>query len=177
MSISEAQLPPYPLREVLEVKKRRVERAEKVVQEKQKILQEEQQKLKACEEARDKVKQHYQDKLRQLRQEYDTGTNSTRIERCKIYIKIVQEKLQVEEKKVKQQKAQVEVAEKNLKLAQDELKQRRKEQEKIETHKKEWAKDTLREVRFLETKAEDELGSEMFLSRFSQHKREERKNI
>ena len=103
MSISELSLPPYPLREVLEVKIRRVERAEKAVQEKQKLLEEEKRKLKECEAARDKVKQHYQDKLRELRHEYDTGTTSTRIDRYKIYIKIVQEKLLVEEKKVKQQ--------------------------------------------------------------------------
>ena len=170
MSISELSLPPYPLSEVLEVKKRRVDRAEKVVQEKQKLLEEEQKKLKECEEARDKVKKHYQDKLRQLREELDNGTTSTRIERFKVYIKIVQEKLQVEEKKVKQQKAQVEVAEKNLKLAQEELKQRRKEQDKIEEHKKEWRKETIKEVQFMENKTMDELGSEMFLSRFSQER-------
>ena len=172
MSASEWSLPPYPLGEVLDVKKRRVDRAEKVVQEKQKLLEDEQKKLKECEEARDKVKHHYQDKLQQLRQELDGGTTSTRIERFKVYIKIVQEKLQVEEKKVKQQKAQVEVAEKNLKLAQEELKQRRKEQDKIETHKKEWTKETTREIQFLETKKMDELGSEMFLSRFSRLKNE-----
>lgn len=172
MSTSGVSLPPYPLREVLDVKRRRVERAEKVVQEKQKILEDEQKKLKECEEARDKVKHHYEDKLLQLRQELDSGTTSTRIERFKIYIKIVQEKLQVEEKKVKQQKAQVEVAEKNLKIAQDELKQRRKEEDKIETHKKEWTKETIREMQFLETKQEDELGSEVFLSRFVREKSE-----
>ena len=172
MSISGLHFPPYPLGEVLEVKKRRVDRAEKVVQEKLKLLEEEQRKLKECEEARDKVKHHYEEKLLQLRHEYDTGTTSTRIERCKIYIKIVQEKLMIEEKKVRQQQAQVEVAEKNLKLAQEELKQRRKEQDKIETHKKEWTKDITRELLFLETKQEDELGSEMFLSRFSREKKE-----
>ena len=172
MSLSGLTLPPYPLAEVLEVKKRRVEEAEKVVKEKERLLEIEQKKLKECEEARDKVKHHYDDKLAQLRHELDEGTTSVRIDRCKLYLKIVLEKLQVEEKKVKQQKAQVEVAEKNLKLAQEELKKKRKEEDKIETHKKEWTKVIIKELEFEETKKEDEIGSEMFLTKFIKEKGE-----
>lgn len=170
MSISGLKLPFYPLAEVLEVKIRRVERAEQAVKDKQKALEEEQQKLKVCEEARDKVKKHYQEKLTQLRFEYDEGTTSTRIDRCKMYIKVVQEKLLIEEKKVKQQQTQVEIAEKNLLLAKEELSKKRKEQDKIETHRKEWTKETIKEMVFEETKKEDELGSEIFLSRFVREK-------
>lgn len=170
MSISDLKLPPYPLAEVLVVKKKRVTDAEEIVKQKQKILDDEKIKLKTAEEARDKVKQHYDDKLRQLRQELDEGTTSVRIDRCKLYLKIVQEKLLIEEKKVKQQQAQVEVAEKNLKLAQEELKKKRKELDKIEEHKKYWTKETVQDLLLQESRQEDELGSLMFLSKFIQNK-------
>jgi flagellar biosynthesis chaperone FliJ len=121
-----SDLPPYPLEQVLDVKKKRVEDAELVVKEKQKALEIEQDKLKKREEERDKVKNHYQDKLLQLRHQYDEGTTSDKIDQAKLYIKVVQERLKVEEKKVKDQQAQVETAEKNLELAKNQLRARRK---------------------------------------------------
>lgn len=171
-----SDLPPYPLRQVLEVKKKRVEDAEVVVKEKIKALEVEKEKLKQREEERNKVKSHYEDKMLQLRHEYDTGTTSTKIDQAKVYIKVVQERLKVEEKKVKDQQAQVEVAEKNLELAKNNLKQRQKEQDKIETHKQEWIKETLKELAVIETREEDELGSTMFLSKYMQNKAAARKN-
>lgn len=170
MSIADLKLPPYPLAEVLILKKKRVADAEEEVNRKRKALETEKEKLKAAEEARDKVKNHHDEKLRQLRQEYDEGTTSVRIDRCKLYLKVVKEKLQIEEKKVKQQQAQVEIAEKNLILAQEELKKKRKEQDKIEEHQKYWKKETIQELLLDETRQEDELGSLMFLSRFIQEK-------
>ena len=171
-----SDLPPYPLGQVLEVKMKRVEDAERVVKEKLKELEVEKEKLKKREEERDKVKNHYEDKLLQLRHEYDTGTTSNKIDQAKVYIKVVQERLKVEEKKVKDQQAAVETAEKNVELAKNQLRQRQKEQDKIETHKKEWIKDTLKELAILETREEDEVGSTMFLSKYMQQKAEARKN-
>lgn len=170
MSVSDLHLPPYPLAEVLEVKKKRVTDAEEVVKQKQKALEEEQKKLKAAQEARDKVKTHYNEKLKQLRTELDEGTTSIRIDRCKLYLKIVQEQLLGEEKKVKQQQTQVEIAEKNLKLAKEELIKKRKEQDKILEHQKVWTKETIKELLLEETRQEDEIGSLMFLSKFIQKK-------
>ncbi len=171
-----SDLPPYPLGQVLEVKKKRVADAEQVVKEKMQALEVEKEKLKKREEERDKVKSHYEDKVLQLRHEYDTGTTSTKIDQAKVYIKVVQERLKVEEKKVKDQQAQVETAEKNLELAKNQLKQRQREQDKIEMHKKEWIKDTLKELAIIETREEDELGSTMFLSKYMQTRAEARKN-
>ena len=165
-----SDLPPYPLRQVLEVKIKRVDDAEVVVKEKLAALEVEKDKLKKRQEERDKVKRHYEDKLLQLRHEYDTGTTSTKIDQAKVYIKVVQERLRVEDKKVKDQEAQVEIAEKNLDLAKNQLKQRQKEQDKIEIHKKEWIKETLKEIAIIETREEDEVGSTMFLSRYMQNK-------
>jgi hypothetical protein len=168
-------LPPYPLQQVQEVKRHRVEQAEAVVKEKQKLLKIEQEKLKEREKERDKVLKHYKDKLLQLRQEFDHGTTSVKIDQIKVYIKVVQERLAQEEKKVKDQQQQVEVAEKNVEIAKNQLKQREKEEDKIKTHRKFWEKEMMEEMRIQEERAEDELGSTMFLSRYIQKKQEKAK--
>lgn len=167
-----SDLPPYPLAEVLQIKKRRVEEAEKVVKEKKRALEIEEEKLRQREAERQKVLDHQDAKLQQLRQEFDQGTTSDKITQMKEYLKVVQERVKVEDKKVKDQKQQVEVAEKNVELAKNQLKQREKEQDKIETHKAEWIKETLREVELQQTRDEDELGSTMFLSKYTLKKAE-----
>jgi flagellar biosynthesis chaperone FliJ len=166
------QLPPYPLEQVLEVKKKRVEDAEAVVKQKIRELDDEREKLKKREEERDKVKEHYNEKLQQLRDEFDQGTTSNKIDQIKVYIKVVQERLKSEEKKVKDQQQAVEVAEKNLELAKTHLKARQREQDKIETHKKEWTRDARIELSVLQTREEDEIGSTMFLSKYTQKRSE-----
>ena len=168
-------MPAYPLAEVLEVKHHRVEVAEAVVKEKQKLLEAEQQKLKEREAERDKVKNHLKAKVDQLRHMMDEGTTSDKIDRSKIYIKVVNEKLAVEEKKVKDQKQQVDLAEKNLEIAKNQLKDRQKEEDKLLTHRKEWVKETKKEMQVIETRQEDELGSTMFLSKMIKAKEEERR--
>jgi|AMWB02.1.fsa_nt_gi hypothetical protein len=168
-------MPKYPLEEVLEIKHRRVEMAELVVKEKQRLLEAEQKKLQEREAERDKVKKHLKDKVDQLRQLLDEGTTSDKIDRGKIYIKVVQERLVGEEKKVKDQKQQVDLAEKNLQIAKNQLKDREKERDKIITHRKEWTKETIKELQVVETRLEDEIGSTMFLSRMIQAKEEDRR--
>lgn len=153
---------------MLEVKKKRVEQAEQVVKEKLKALETEQAKLKQCEAERDKVRDHYNAKLQQMRDEFDQGTTSDKITQIKVYIKVVVERLKVEEKKVKDQQQQVEVAEKNVEIAKTQLKARVKEEDKIKTHKTEWEKTTLKEVEIEEVRKEDDLGSTMFLSKYVQ---------
>ena len=105
----------------------------------------------------------------------DEGTTSDKIDRSKVYIKVVHEKLAVEEKKVKDQKQQVDLAEKNLEIAKNQLKDRQKEEDKLLTHRKEWIKETKKEMQVIETRQEDELGSTMFLSRMVKEKEEERR--
>jgi hypothetical protein len=165
-------IPPYPLEQVLEVKKKRVSDAEAEVRKKISELENEREKLKKREEERDKVKEHHAEKLAQLRHEYDTSTTSRKIDQIKIYLKVVQDRLKVEEKKVKDQQIAVEVAEKNLELAKAQLKARQREQDKIETHKIEWVKDAQKELSVLQTREEDEIGSIMFLSKYMQKRSE-----
>lgn len=151
--------PLYPLQQILEVKKRRVEEAEKVLKEKKELLEKEEKKLKEAEEARDKVKKHKNEKLTQLRELLDTGGFSPKIQQMKVYLKIVDEKLVVEEKKVKTQEEQVKTAEKNVELAKENLKLKRNEVDKIVMHQGDWEKEVKKEYEILEGREQDELGA------------------
>lgn len=155
----------YPLQQVMEVKQKRVDDAEKVVKEKQQALEKEKEKLAAREADRDKVKTHQVDKLTQLREELDGGTTSPKIQQMKAYLKVVDEKLKAEEKKVADQKKEVDKAKENLKKAQEELKLRRLELDKLEYHKKEWEKGVHKELQLKEIREHDELGSMIHSSR------------
>lgn len=152
----------YPLKQVLEVKQKRVDDAEKIVKEKQLLLEKEKEKLAQREAERDKVKAHFKEKLDQLRDTLDHGTTSPKIQQMKAYIKVVQEKLKVEEKKVKDQQDQVNIAEKNLNQAREELRRKRQEVDKLVTHRTDWEKEMLRESEIMEGREQDELGSIVF---------------
>ncbi len=156
--------PIYPLEQVLEVKQRRVSDAEKIVVEKKEALQKEEKKLADIEAERDKVKNHYQDKLTQFRVMLDGGTTSPKIQQTKAYIKIVAEKLVVEEKKVKDQKEQVKTAQKNLDQAIEHLRIKRQEVDKLLIHKKDWQKMIQKELDIIEGNEQDEMGFLVHLS-------------
>lgn len=160
----------YPLAEVLQVKKRRVENAEQVVKEKKILLEKEQEKLRQREAEREKVKNHYNAKLFQMREEMDMGTTSPKIQQMKVYLKIVKENLVVEDKKVKDQEAQVETAKKNLELAKEDLNRKRQEVEKFETHKVDWKKEMQKEMEILEGREMDELGTVIFIGNTKKRK-------
>jgi hypothetical protein len=160
----------YPLKQVLEVKERRVQNQEKVVQEKNQILEKEKKILEQKEAERDKVKNHYQAKLVQMREEMDQGTTSPKIQQMKAYLKIVKERQAAEEKKVKDQKQQVETAEKNLEIAKNELRIKRQEVDKLATHRKDWTKEMRKEQEIIEGREQDELGSQIFTSRHPHRK-------
>ena len=169
-------MPPYPLAEVLTVKHRRVEMAELNVKEKRRLLEIEQEKLKEREQERDKVKKHLDDKVNQLRAALDEGTTSDKIDQSKLYIKVVQERLAIEEKKVADQQKQVELAEKNVEIAINQLKDRERERDKIITHRKEWTKATKKELQVLATREEDEIGTIMHLTKMIKAKDETRRS-
>jgi chromosome segregation ATPase len=157
--MAENVLPQYPLEQVLDVKRKRSAEAEKVVAEKKRALEREQEKLKTAQEARDKVKTHYDDKLTQFRQLLDEGTTTDKIQQSKVYIKIVEEKLRAEQEKVKKQQSEVDNAQAALNVAREEWKMRQKEVDKIETHREEWLKEALQELLVIEIREQDELGS------------------
>lgn len=152
----------YPLKQVLEIKQKRVEDAEKVVQEKQKILEQEKEKLAQREAERDKVKDHKKAKLQQLRDELDHSTSSPKVQQMKVYLKLVDEKLKVEEKKVQEQKTKVEAAERDLEEAKKQLYLRRLEVDKLKTHREDWTKEIRKEEEIVEGREMDELGQVIY---------------
>lgn len=160
--------PIYPLEQVLAVKRRRVEDAEKVVKEKLQALEKEQEILAQKEAERDKVQRHHDDKLKQMRDEMDRGTTSPKIQQMKVYLKVVKERVAVEEKKVKDQQQQVEAAEKNLEAAREELRLKRQEVEKLVTHRVDWFKEMRKEQEVIEGREQDELGSIIFMTHRAQ---------
>jgi flagellar biosynthesis chaperone FliJ len=151
----------YPLEQVLSVKKDRVDKAERVVEEKQRALEVEQAKLKKVEAMRDEVKNHKADKINQLDEAFKKGTTSDEILQAKAYLKVVDEKLAQEEKKVAGQKEQVIAAERKLKEAQADLSQKRKDEEKIALHKEHWEKEMMLELSKKEALEQDEIGQLM----------------
>lgn len=155
----------YPLKQVIEVKQRRVEDAEKNVKQKQLLLEQEERKLKERQAERDKVKQHYKEKLAQLRETMDHETTSPKLQQMKVYIKIVDEKLKIEEKKVRDQQALVDTAQKNLDQAKEDLRVKRQEVDKLQNHRKDWEKERRKELEIIEGREQDELGSIIFTSR------------
>jgi flagellar biosynthesis chaperone FliJ len=148
----------YPLQDVLLVKYRRVEQAEKVVKEKMELLRLEEEKLKKREEERNKVRNHRIEKLQQLRDTLDHASSSPKIQQMKAYLKVVDEKLILEEKKVVEQKEQVKIAEKNLEAARQELKKKRLEVDKLEQHREEWVMEMKKELDIIDGREMDELG-------------------
>jgi flagellar biosynthesis chaperone FliJ len=155
----------YPLAQVLDVKKKRVEDAEKVVQEKRRLLEVEQEKLAQAKRERDKVRDHRDAKLAQLRHAMDTETTSPEVQRMKQYLEVVKERLAGEEKKVDEQNKQVRNAETALEAAQEDLKRRRLELDKIKMHRDEWEREAKRELLIEEQREQDELGSIMHQSK------------
>lgn len=154
-----AKEPIYPLSDVLKVKIRRVEDAEKALQLRRRELLQEQEKLKERERERDVVKDHLNDKLKQFRDELDHGTNTHKITQMKNYMKVVQEKLAIEEKKVKEQKDRVKLAEKKVEEAKIDLSNKQREVDKLNEHKKEWLVGAHKEMEVIDAREHDELGN------------------
>ena len=155
----------YPLKQVLEVKIKRVDDAERLVIEKRKALETEKEKLKQREADRDKTVKHHMDKLTQLRKCLDEGTTTDKIMQMKAYLKVAKERVKVEEKKVKDQKDQVDLAEKSLTVAQSDLRMRRQEVDKLESHRKDWLVELRKEEEIIEGREQDEIGTVIFSTR------------
>lgn len=154
----------YPLHQVLEVKEKRVDDAEKIMLAKRKALEVEEEKLAQRKAELNKVKQHYQDKLKQMRDELDGGTTSPKIQQMKVYVKVVQDKVKVEEKKVSEQQVRVDAAKKELETAKENLRLKRLEVDKLVTHRKDWEKTDRKEQEIIEGRISDEIGDVIFTS-------------
>jgi flagellar biosynthesis chaperone FliJ len=158
----------YPLAQILEIKKKRVEDAETVLKEKKAALAIEEEKLREREVERDRVLTHHNE---QMRETMDHETTSPKIQQMKAYLKVVKEKLKVEEKKVKDQKEKVEIAEKNVEMARHDLNRKRIDVEKIETHYVSWKQEIAKEMEVIEGRENDDMGTVIFGLGQRNHKR------
>ena len=155
----------YPLTQVLQVKEQRVDTAERLLRQKIDALAKEKKKLEERERERNKVKEHRQAKLDQLREELDHGTTAPKIDQMKKYLDVVDEKLEVEEKKVKEQQEQVALAEENVEEAREILRKRQLELDKLNMHKSGWEKEMRRELQIAEEQEQDEIGNIVYTLR------------
>lgn len=151
----------YPLEQIVAIKKRRLEEAEKVLAEKKALLEKELAKLKTLKEQRDEVKQHKEAKLQQLREKLDAGTTTDKIQQMKHYFKLVEEKLKQEELKVKEQEKQVDIAEKQVEAARQDLFKKQKDIEKLKIHHKEWSAELQDWIEQRDSVETDEMGNAM----------------
>lgn len=155
----------YPLAQVLDVKRRRVEEAEKAVKARKEELEREEKTLKKLEEKRDEVLNHKNEKLAQLRAALDEGTTSTEVKQMKDYLALIKEKLAAEEAKVAEQKKKVDEAKKLLEEAEKLLRERRLEEDKLKEHRKDWERKAKKQMQIEEERKADDLGQTMHISK------------
>jgi len=151
----------YPLKQLVIIKQRKLEEAEKILHEKKRLLLKEQEKLRQVEQERDKVKEHKVAKLTQFREVLDAGTTSDKIQQMKHYLKVVDEQLKSKEAKVKEQMKHVEAAEKHVEAARKDFLKKQQDVEKLELHKEDWKKQMLQFMEKKEAEVTDEMGSTM----------------
>ncbi|MDN3505493.1 MAG: type III secretion T3S chaperone [Rhabdochlamydiaceae bacterium] len=155
----------YPLQQILQIKEKRLEEAEKTLIEKRNQLKEEEEQLLKLQKKRDEVKKHRDDKINQLKEELDEGTTSDKIEQAQRYLQVVDEKLLSREKKVAEQKTKVKAAEEAVEEAKKEVLRKQVDIEKITIHKNSWTKEMKMEEARIARVESDELGSGMFVRR------------
>jgi len=162
----------YPLAQLTLIKKRRMEEAERFLQECKLKLEKEQKELKRVEKERDKTLKHKDDKETQLNDELSEGTTADKIRAAERYIKVVDEELQKKQKKVDDQKSVVKKAENALEAARSDLLKKQQDVEKMKLHRKEWDKEMRKIEKQQEGIVTDELGSAMHTLRKKRDKSE-----
>ncbi len=163
--------PEYPLEQLVIIKQKKLEEAEKVLREKKIALLKEEEKLAKVEEERDRVKDHRYAKLTQLREKLDEGTTSDKVVQMRHYLKVVDEQLKQKEQKVKEQAKNVEAAQKLVEVAREDMIKKQHDVEKLVIHRKEWDKEMKLEMDRKESLEGDEMGSAMHSNRKRESKR------
>ena len=150
----------YPLEQIAEIKRKRLEEAEKVLKEKKRLHEVELEKLKKAQEKCDLVKKHKKEKLQKFYADFDIGTTSDKIITHERYLKkVVDEELKAEEKKVADQTKVVKKAEEEVEKASKERLKKSQDVEKLKLHKNEWDILAQKEAMKVEAGENDELGS------------------
>ena len=94
----------YPLKDLLILKEKKCDEAEKTLKEKKEALKKEEATLKTFEEKRDEIAEHRTLKLDQIREKMDAGEAPHKLVQMRHYLKTVDEKLAAQEHKVKEQR-------------------------------------------------------------------------
>lgn len=149
----------YPLEQLSFIKKKKLEEAEKVLRDKKALLVEEEKKLHSLRMERDKVEQHKDLKLNQMREALDAGSATTKIEQMRQYLKLVKEELKIKQKHVDDQNKKVKEAQDQVEIARRQLIEKQKNVEKLAVHQKEWQKERKRKEEHKEDIDYDEMGS------------------
>jgi len=163
----------YPLEQLVEIKQKRVDDAEKLLIEKKELLKKEEEKLKKCQEKVKKTQKHYDEKLDDFYDSFEgDGTTSTKVNRLKDHLKATLEKLAEEKKAVEKQKSIRNEAQEAVNEAKAILDQRRIDLQKITEHRASWTQEELKEKKRLDIIEHDELGSAIHSQRQKNRKRE-----
>jgi chromosome condensin MukBEF ATPase and DNA-binding subunit MukB len=128
----------YPLIEVIRIKKRRLDEAEKVLRDKKLILEKELEKLKSLQKQFDEAKKVFDNYLFKLREAMDAGEPSQKIDQHKLHLKELKERYLLAQKNVENQKKVVKTAEEAVEVARADYQLKEKEVEKLHIHKSEW---------------------------------------
>lgn len=158
------KMPKYPLEQLLLIKKRRLEEAEKKLKLAKEVLQKEIEKLKKLEHEAQKVHDHKKDKVKQLDDELLSGTTSDKIDIANKYLEVVADDLKKKKKKVLDQQKQVKVAEDNVAMARKEMLKKQQDVEKLHLHKEDWKKQVHNEALYKESLEAEEIGTSKYLS-------------
>lgn len=158
----------YPLVEVIRIKKRRLDDAEKVLREKKAILEKEQEKLAQLQKELDTAKEKFDTYLQKLRQAMDEGAPSSKIDQHKLHLKDLKELYLLCQKKLDNQKKVVKSAEDAVEIARQDYQQKEKELEKLNIHKSEW----VQAMKLEESRQEDIKMDEISTSAHARKKKE-----
>lgn len=163
----------YPLEDLVFLKQKKLEEAEKILNEKKRLLVVELEKLEKAEKERDRVLEHKVSKLTQLREALDSGERTDKIIEKKSYLKVVDEQVHAKERRVGEQKKQVDAAEQAVETARKHLFEKQKDVEKLAMHRKEWDKEQMRWLEQQEAIETDEMGIALHSRKKQKRKTEE----
>ena len=151
--------PKYPLQQITDIKKRRLEEAEKILKKKREILQQEENTLK---EKRNLLNASQKAKLDMIEKHYikiQEGISTVLMDAHNKYIKeVMNVKIDEDRENVKKQKKVVEKAKIDLDNARKDRLQKNQELEKMHIHKKDWKKQVDKELMIQEGVISDEMG-------------------
>lgn len=151
----------YPLQQLMEIKLKRLDEAERELAKRKEELEEEEKKLQTEIDKLQTILDHKAEKMAQMRAEMDQGTTTDKIKQIKSYLETVEDKRKIQDDKVKKQKLEVEKAEAAVEDALQNVFQKQADVEKLKMHRKEWDSEQLYLEKQEESKETEEMGTAM----------------